>query len=161
MQPSLTIIALELFALVFLGFLAALIIIWRGKKRRQADLERLIDEMNDGQPLRRKKIAAALREHFPIDESSAKDLAAALFGAEKAFLVQFIEQQMQGSVAGFYENLSELLDDYLLTASATTNDGGHVGKKTAAGPEAAISEDTGQPSFIVDNIPPDWGDVFE
>jgi hypothetical protein len=161
MQQTLSIIVIEMLLVVLIALIVMLLQNWRAKNRHHLALEKLIDEVNDGQMLRRKKMVACLTEQYGFDENTAKDLSAVLFGAEKIFFVQFIEQQMQGSLTEFYEQLSELLDSYLSTIAAMSSTDSRSGETTLLVREhkkIANSEDM----IPIENEPlPDWGDVFE
>ncbi len=166
MQQTLSIIVIEMLLMVLIALIVMLLQNWRAKNRHHLALEKLIDEVNGGQKIRRKKMVACLTEQYGVDENTAKDLSAALFGAEKIFFVQFIEQQMQGSLTDFYEHLSELLDSYLSTISTMSKSGNRLGNTAIhhETQEFAKSEVVTRTENDTENEPlpiPDWGDVFE
>jgi len=163
MQQTLLIIVIEVLLLALLALIVHVLLNWRVKMRRHAALEKLIDEVKDRQGLRSEKIVDCLTEQYQLDQQVARELSAVLFTAEKLFLAQFIEQQIQESVDGFYENLCELLDSYLSVIPAKAINSSHSGgnqinpEPDGADPEKMqeIGLETGKEST------PEWGDVFD
>ncbi len=165
-QPLLVIGLIELAAVLLVGCSVLMGIKWRNKRRRQAGIEALLDDIKDRQTPRVDRLARALVGKFGVDESAAKPMVDSLIAAEKQFLQLFVKQQMQQQpIDSFYENLCVLLDGYL------DNMPGPVAKPVAAKPaENAPSADpapaqdaalTETPAIEEEAPPPDWGDVFD
>lgn len=154
-QPLLIVILSEAL-LVFLAIsLVLLVIHQRTKRRRQVELEHLLDDIEDRQKQRGQRLKSLLGDRFCLDRQAAKSVADNLILAEKQFLYLFLEQQTrQLSVSGFYENLCTLLDAYLDRLP-----------KAAPDVEAAESRAGGasEPERLAkaEDAPPNWGDVFD
>ncbi len=92
-----------------------LIIFWRKKQQRHNEFERLLEDVKDRQSSRSASLSRRVIEKFKLDAPAAQKMSEALIAAEKLFLQQFIEQQLQQkSVENIYQQLCELLDSYLL-----------------------------------------------
>jgi hypothetical protein len=167
MTQSLLLMLLGEFSLVLLtGLIVLLVVNRRNKRRRLAGIEELLEDIKDRQPRRGDRLALALISKHRLDEQTAQELSENLIAAEKQFLYEFVEQQMQQqAVGGFYENLCRLLDGYLdnMPKSNAKPAEADVGAETAEvppatgdqAPEAAVAPlEEGPP-------PPDWGDVFD
>lgn len=128
--------------LIVIGSLA--FVNWRKKQQRNTEFDQLLDDVTDQQQPRRNKLTKRFMDKFGVDQSKAIDLSEQMLTAEKVFLQFFIAQQMQQqSVAGFYENLCQLLDSYLVahpTAIAGTSDDEPFSAATPAVADDAIAD---------------------
>lgn len=164
-QPLLLIVLAELCIVLLTGLIVLLAVNRRNKKRRQAGLEELLDDIKDRQERRGERLALALTSKHRIDEESAASLSENLIAAEKHFLYGFVEQQMQQQpVGGFYENLCQLLDSYLDNLAKPAKPASKT--DTASDPDspATAAEEADQPKAPDAGDappPPDWGDVFD
>lgn len=153
----------SLLILILIEALVALLVIllvllglrWRDRRRRQAELEQLLDDIINRQALRSDRLALLLGDKFRFDGPAAQALAASLILAEKQFLYSFVDQQMRQAVSGFYESLCGLLDSYLdsmprfeAKALETRELEEDVDESPSAGKDA-------------EDALPDWGDVFD
>jgi hypothetical protein len=119
---------------VLMLILIVLILFWRKKQQRHIEFERLLEDVKDRQASRSASLSRRLVEKFKTDALAAQALSEDLITAEKRFLQQFIEQQLQQkSVENIYEQLCDLLDSYLL---AMPNQGG-VAEKV---PEQSVDQ---------------------
>lgn len=112
MSQVLLITGLE--SLLLLSVIAvAIFLSWRKKQRKNHDFNNLTDDIKDRQPVRSSQLQRRLADYVS-QKNLAEDISEQLIAAEKLFLQQFLEQQMQNnSISGFYENLTELLDSYI------------------------------------------------
>jgi arginine deiminase len=100
---------------VLLLILIVLILFWRKKQQRHIEFERLLEDVKDRQESRSASLSRRMVEKFKMDALAAQALSEDLITAEKRFLQQFIEQQLQQkSVENIYAQLCDLLDSYLL-----------------------------------------------
>lgn len=163
MQQTLLIIVIEFLLLLLLALIALLWLNWRKKTRRDAALEQLLIDVKDKHGLRADKIVAFFSQRYKLDKILAKELSDELFDAEKVFLMQFIEQQMLESVDGFYDNLCQLLDEYLKVLPENLLDDSAkaetVEKKPAHPVEPRANAESDGETHA--EPPPDWGDVFD
>jgi hypothetical protein len=124
--------------------------------------------------LRYNKLLRHLTTKWKLDEDAAKKSADEIQNAEKQFLQGFLQQLLQQhSLAGFHENLYQLLDVQLnaldnrsKTEAAKVT---HSEEQPVASGEEAVSqpvEDTGEEQSGDDEEKkaepvPEWGDVFD
>ena len=100
---------------VLMLILIVLILFWRKKQQRHIEFERLLEDVKDRQESRPSSLSRRMVEKFRMDALAAQALSEDLITAEKRFLQQFIEQQLQQkSVENIYAQLCDLLDSYLL-----------------------------------------------
>ena len=159
MQQTLFVFIIEVLLLLLVALIIILLRNWRKKVSRIEALETMIDDFKDNQGLRRKRISVLLTGKCPLDNEITEHLSEQMIVSEKKFLLRFIEQQMVESVDGFYENLCELLDDYLHTILTNSGnkllDGGVI--NSLATLNTGLEKKVG-----TENEPqPDWGDVFD
>lgn len=149
MQHTLSVIIIAILSFSLLGTLVLLFWQWRQKQHQHKHLEQLVDEISEQKSNRHKKIYGRLTNKYQLDKTSADDLANLLYDAEKQFLQKFIEQQMQNSVEGFYEELCILLDNFLNALPAESV-------------KVGINNKIDQATNKLNTEPvPDWGDVFD
>lgn len=113
MQQTLLIFFIEVLLAILIALIVLLILNWRRKYRCQIALEQLVEDVKERQSQRGEKMVSRLVAKYRLDDQAARELAEAFFAAEKIFISQFVEQQIQESIDGFYENLCALLDSYL------------------------------------------------
>lgn len=160
MTPVL-LIGLLVTLLLSLSIAIILLLIWRKKHNQHAEFERLLDDIKERQEARASKLSQRLIDMHDLSETDAKEISKLLIVAEKRFLQQFIDQQLQQkSIECFYQQLCELLDDYLnsLPANAVTALDTPGVKKSAG-----FSPNNQDPKseFDISASAPDWGDVFD
>lgn len=110
------VLVIGLLATLLISFFIAipLFVNWRNKRGRILEFERLLDNINDRQNARIDKLTQRFTGRHKLNQADAQKLTQRLIVAEKLFLQQFIDQQLQQeSVEHFYEQLCELLDNYL------------------------------------------------
>lgn len=164
MQQTLLIVLIEILLVVLIALIVLLLLNWRRNMRCHAALEHLLDDVRERQGRRGEKIVSCLTEQYKLDQGAARELSVVLFAAEKLFLAQFIEQQMQQqSVEGFYENLCELLDSYLnAMPKAVAADQQPGATAIPEAPEPGDAEEMQEVGFAAGGEPPpEWGDVFD
>lgn len=160
MSPLLLICIVE-FLLLLILVAGVLLLKWKEKRRRHTDIELLLDAIKDSQGGRNNLISRRLVESLWIDQEQAQQVSQCLIEREKRFLKQFVEQQLQqGSVVGFYEQLCELLDEYLLQcvkkAEVVDTNRGRDTEKILV---ESLEDDTVE--AIKTEALPEWGDVFD
>lgn len=159
MNQTWTIIILaNLFAVSML----ALVVLWlagrREKKRRQAEIEELLAEIEDRQGQRGDRILLALVEKYGLGEEAGHSVSEVLMLAEKQFLYQCVEQLLgRQPLSGFYESLCGLLDSYL-NATLSAKNASPPSAEPAVG-DADVMEAGAEQTEM--SPPPDWGDVFD
>lgn len=167
-QPLLLMILSELCIVLLMGLIALLAVGWRHKRRRQADIEALLDDIEDGQEQRGNRLVLAMIAKYRLDEQLAQALSESLILAEKQFLHRFVEQQVQQQLSGFYEDLCRLLDSYLDSMPKVAEK--PVAEEPAVDTEEQLADtDSEQPKPVDSDAtpaeeappPPDWGDVFD
>ncbi|WP_347986681.1 hypothetical protein [Methylomonas sp. AM2-LC] len=174
MQETIMFVIIEVLVILVIGLGVLQFLNWRNKTRRQNDLERFVDDINNNRNQRGQQIVSCLSSHYELEQPIALELSALLYGAEKQFLIQFVDKQMQNSVEGFYENLCELLDVYLGSIPVSA-----VHPEIPQSPAEELSEVadaesvetllTEEPIEAAENQDeetkpnpaPDWGDVFD
>ena len=154
-QPLLILILSEALAALLIILLVLLGFRWRDKRRRQAELEQLLDDIIGRQALRSDRLALLLGDKYRLDGPAAQALAESLILAEKQFLYSVVEQQMRQAVSGFYENLCGLLDSYL---DSMPRFEAKAVETRALEADADTSPPAGKDA---ENVLPDWGDVFD
>lgn len=165
-QPWLMIASIETLLVAIAVLLLFLGKNWREKRRRHQEFERLLDDIKDRHELRPEQLARLFTQKYRLEKPTAQALAENLILAERQFLYQFVEQQLQQqAVTGFYENLCTLLDSYLnaLPHRQPAADPAKPESLPTAEPEAAdpapASGDEKPAEY--GPPPPDWGDVFD
>ena len=127
------------------------LIFWRKKQQRHQEFERLLEDVDDRQSNRPASLTRRLEEKFQLDTPTAQKLTGALIAAEKQFLQQFIEQQLQQkSVENIYLQLCELLDSYLLNMPNLGN-GGDTPKQSAK-PQQNLDDEPGDTQGQADEV---------
>lgn len=87
---------------------------WKAKKNKTAEVEQLLDNIRSKEAERKSILTQYLEKAYTLDNTAANELGGYMVEAEKQFLHQFLQQQVQQtSLTGFYETLCELLDQYL------------------------------------------------
>jgi hypothetical protein len=140
---------------------------WRVKARRQSALEALVDEYNGVRDQRVEQTVACLTKRYNMEKLAAQELSALLYSAEKLFFQQFIEKQMLDSLDGFYPDLCELLDNFLISipvsaapvkpeGDAEDNEKSEKNENNENVENPAEAETDLQSALL-----PDWGDVFD
>lgn len=100
--------------MISLSIAIPLFVNWRIKRKRISEFERLLDDINARQEARVSRLKQQFVDRHHLDQTEAQNLTQELIAAERLFLQQFIDQQLQQeSVEGYYEQLCELLDKYL------------------------------------------------
>ncbi len=100
--------------IVVFGIGIFLFLSWKKKKTRTAELELLLQKMDDLQSDRKHLLLSLLSQSGAINESQAEQSADNLIQAEQDFIRQFIKQQInQSSLTDFYPQLMDFLDQYL------------------------------------------------
>lgn len=149
-----------LFLFLIAGFL---IMSWHKKRQSFRQFEQLLADITDQQNTRSDTLKRRLIEKCQIDPANAQNMSIQLIAAEKLFLQQFINQQIQQqSLDDFYTQLCELLDSYLNITPKLENTG------QEASTNSATIQDSENPATTQDIKPasdsepePDWGDVFD
>ncbi len=125
----LIIIEVQLVIILLLGVL--LFLNWKRKKKYASQLESILNQIMDEEETRKTSIQHYLTSHLKLNDQAALELCEDFVEAEKQFMYVFLEQQMkQGVIDGFYQNLCELLDNYL----------NHIPKPTSHNIEKEVSE---------------------
>jgi len=155
MSPVL-IISLLVTLFVSFSIVILLTLSWRKKKRQHREFECLLDDIKERQEARKNKLTRLLAEKHHLAQTDAQDLTEQLILAEKSFLQQFIDQQLQqSSVEHFYEHLCELLDNYLNCPPSESNPkSGNTVQSLSKNTRRITNDDIKTPT-------PDWGDVFD
>ena len=163
MQQVVLIALIEVLVVLLITLIVMLSLYLRRKKRRLAAVNQLIDDISDSQAARKQKLSAKLGRGFKLSNQSALVLCDVLMTAEKKFIQQFVEQEMSGTVEGFYENLCVLLESYLQVMAEGADHIELSGKSHPSQGEDAADEDLlpERVSSIFGEKPPDWGDVFD
>ncbi len=114
MNITLIILVVEV-AVVLLGIVSFLFFLrWKGNKEKAAEFEKLLDNVDSQQEERKSQLAEFLINSYALETEKAKETSEFMVEAEKLFLQQFLKQQIeQTPVTYFYQNLCELLDQYL------------------------------------------------
>lgn len=165
---STTLIAGGLTTLIVLLAIAAwLFLTWQKKRQKHHEFELLLDDIKQRQDSRVGELARLLGEKFGMESGPAKKTGLQLLEAEKLFLQQFIDQQLQQkTVEPFYTQLCELLDGYLAALPKTAT------PPASAKPEAKTQTAPAEPEEIPEAVLKDeaedgatneqeWGDVFD
>lgn len=165
-----SIITTSLFLSLIAGFL---IISWHKKHQSFRQFDQLLADITDQQNTRSDTLKRRLIEKRQIDPANAQSMSLQLIAAEKLFLQQFINQQIQQQpLDDFYSQLCELLDSYLNITPELEN------TQQAAPTNSAPIQDSENPATsqdikpVADSEPesnpkpdsepePDWGDVFD
>jgi hypothetical protein len=164
MQQVWLIALIEMLVVLLIVLLVLLGMNLRRKKRRLAAINLLIDDVTDSQGQRKQKLATKLSREFKLNNQSAQVLSDVLLTAEKTFLQHFIEQQIRGSVDGFYENLCLLLENYMQVMAEGADHAALSVQASSSPAGEEFSDDDLMPervSSIFGEKPPDWGDVFD
>jgi len=140
-----------------------------------------LDNVDSQQEERKSQLAEFLINSYALETEKAKETSEFMVEAEKLFLQQFLKQQIeQTSVTDFYQNLCELLDQYLYfiptvnSEKDSPNEEKQVEQKstelqnnevTDSGEadsgntnETTASEETEEAE--TSEAEPDWGDAF-
>jgi FtsZ-interacting cell division protein ZipA len=135
MNITLIILMVEV-AVVCLGIVALLFYFrWKKKKNTIAEFERLLNNVSSQEEERKAYLIQHLVDGYVISGEAAAESGEYMIEAEKQFLQQFMKQQIEGSsVADFYQNLCELLNQYLYFVPSKDED------ENSTAPEAAIDE---------------------
>lgn len=114
MNITLIILVIEV-AVVCLGIVALLFYFrWKKKKNTTAEFEKLLDNVSSQEEERKAYLIQHLVDGYAMSSEAAVESGEYMIEAEKQFLQQFMKQQIErSSVADFYQNLCELLDQYL------------------------------------------------
>ncbi|MCF6250246.1 MAG: hypothetical protein L3J75_03100 [Methylococcaceae bacterium] len=114
MNVTLIILVVEV-AVVLLGIVSLLFFLrWKGNKDKTAEFEKLLDNVDSLKEERKSQLAEYLTNSYALEIEKAKETSEFMVEAEKLFLQQFLKQQIeQTPVTDFYQNLCELLDQYL------------------------------------------------
>jgi len=150
-------------ALVVILITGVLLLIWRNKNQRHREFERLLDDIKNRQTTRGNLLARRLADKLNVDKTDALGLSEQLITAEKLFLQQFFDQQMQQKpIEQFYEQLCELLDSYLAVTcpKCHTSNSAHSAHDTTPLNETSGSE-LEHPDITANPDEPSWGDVFD
>ncbi len=190
MNITLTILVVESI-LVLVGICALLFYFrWKVKYNKLIDFKQLLDNFNDQEGERKVQLVNHLQEGYALSSEESGESADYMVEAEKVFLQQFMKQQIeQTSGADFYQNLCELLDQYLYfipTKNAIDSNSSNIETTEAiedsmhsqVDKEALLDEKnddldgSGEKSGLEDIITeqvndsntseedPDWGDAF-
>jgi len=114
MSTTLLILVVET-AVIILGVVGFLFFLsWKRSRAITAEFEKLLDNVASKEDERKAQLIQFLEEGYDLKNEALKESAGYMIEAEKQFLQQFIKQQLeQTSITGFYDNLCELLDQYL------------------------------------------------
>jgi len=114
MSATLSILVIEI-ATVLMSIVCVFVFFgWKRKKRRGNEFDQLLEGINSHQNERLAQLMQYLMKDHALPEDEAKESSEYMIEAEKQFLQQFIKQQIeQTPVTEFYDNLRELLDQYL------------------------------------------------
>jgi len=123
MNITLIILVVEV-AVVLLGIVSFLFFLrWKGNKDKAAEFEKLLDNVDSQQEERKSQLAEFLINSYALETEKAKETSEFMVEAEKLFLQQFLKQQIeQTPVTDFYQNLCELLDQYLYFIPTVNSD---------------------------------------
>ncbi|MCK5831043.1 MAG: hypothetical protein KAH20_12165 [Methylococcales bacterium] len=87
---------------------------WKKKNAILAEFVILLDTVNNKENERKAYLVQHLVDGYAVKNEEAVESGEYMIEAEKQFLQQFMKQQIEGaSVTDFYQNLCELLDQYL------------------------------------------------
>jgi hypothetical protein len=174
MQQTILFVIIEVLVILLIGMGVLQYLNWRNKTRHNNDLERFVDDINNNRNQRGQQIVSCLTAHYHLEKAVAQELSALLYSAEKQFLIQFVDRQMQNSVEGFYENLCELLDVFLgsIPITAVQIPAPEAAVKEVIQVEDEITNETlseeppvgsseNQEEETKPKPEPDWGDVFD
>lgn len=145
---------------VFVFISLFLFLSWRKKRRQHREFERLLDDVKDRQLGRANKLKRQLGKWLQLQPEDIEALSQQLLTAEKRFLQQFIDQQLQhASNEHFYAQLTELLDVYLNTLSEPIK---HSEESSVSEPsKPGNNQDERVVTYASASPAPDWGDVFD
>ena len=125
MNTTLQIILWEAFIILSVLTVGIAVHHWRRAKNRQSSLEELLDQVSASETVCKEKLISFLVENHQLDNNKSAELCEDFIAAEKQFMYEFIQQQLeQVPVTGCYENVCRLLDNYLqllTTTSSITN----------------------------------------
>ncbi len=113
---SITIIVLIVEVIIILLAVVGLLFFlrWKRKKTQTTELDILLDNVVSHEEERAAQLNQFLQENYALEKESAQECTSYMIEVEKQFLQAFIKQQIeQTSVTDFYQNLCELLDQYL------------------------------------------------
>ncbi len=158
MSDTLHLLAVELVLLLGLGTTVWLVGIWRGRRRRTAELESLLDILEKAAPARCERYCQWLKSHCGVDEERALLTANAWLEAERRFWRHFVAWRLEPGAAApdhLPEQLYRCLDERLEAlgpllrsdAAAETepvagDDGPETPAEASAAPQAAETENT-------------------
>lgn len=114
MSITLVVLVVEV-VVILLGAVSFLFFLrWKRSKTKTAEFEKLLDNVASKEDERKAQLIHFLEESHALEPEAAGESAEYMVEAEKQFLQQFIQQQLeQTSVTDFYDQLCELLDQYL------------------------------------------------
>jgi type II secretory pathway pseudopilin PulG len=178
MNITLIILVVEV-AVVLLGIVSFLFFLrWKGNKDKTAEFEKLLDNVDSHKEERKSQLAEYLINSYALETEKAKETSEFMVEAEKLFLQQFLKQQIeQTPVTDFYQNLCELLDQYLYfiptvnSEKDSPNDEKRVEQNSddIQNNEVTDSDETDSENTKAttaseeteaDEAEPDWGDAF-
>ncbi len=178
MNTTLIILVVEV-AVVLLGIVSFLFFLrWKGSKDKTAEFEKLLDNVDSHKEERKSQLAEYLINSYALETEKAKETSEFMVEAEKLFLQQFLKQQIeQTPVTDFYQNLCELLDQYLYfiptvnSEKDSPNDEKRVEQNSddIQNNEVTDSDETDSENTKAttaseeteaDEAEPDWGDAF-
>lgn len=114
MSATMSILSFEITLILFIVVCVLFFFSWKRKKISTVEFEQLLDNVNNQQEERKTQLIQFLINDYGVEEDEATESGMYMVEAEKQFLQQFIKQQLEKTpVTPFYENLTELLDQYL------------------------------------------------
>jgi len=113
-NATLGILIVEVAVVSLVAVSIVVFLFWKHKKRRTAELEQLLQNIENQQGERKAQLAQYLMKDYSQVEDDAQESSEYMVEAEKQFMQLFIKQHIeQAPVSEFYGSLCELLDQYL------------------------------------------------
>ncbi len=114
MNMTLMVLLIEV-GVALLGIVAVIVFFsWKKKKMQTAGFELLLNNIKEIKDERKAQLIQFLMDSHALPEEEATESGEYMIEAEKQFLAQFVKQQLeQKPMTDFYQNLCELLDQYL------------------------------------------------
>lgn len=99
---------------LFLVIAYFLFSLWKKKKKQVVEFESFLESVKEAEIKRKVLLSETLMDKFTFANDDANESSKQMIEADKKFLQLFLRQQLeQTPVVGVYENLCELLDQYL------------------------------------------------
>ncbi len=114
MTNFVNIILIEIIFVLSISLIVLLVLNWKKKKKKTAEIERLLGQVEENGITRKEHLVNILTNQLAMQEQPAVELVEDFIAAEKRFTHQFLEIQLnQQPISGFYQHECEVLDKYL------------------------------------------------